>query len=550
MSFAEAKGDLNGSVCIFVFLISDLKMSLGILTSKLQAIKTLKDHEYVQRLKDHDYMQSIQDATKKLTDTISCDQTNVRKTRAQLIRLSAAVCGIELCYAAETAFVSPILLKLGVPVPFMTLVWCVSPLLGLIMVPVMGSLSDRCSLKLGRRRPFILMFSAGIVLGLILVPNGEKFGILAGDSDSETAGFNHSVQSVHVINSTDDLVTFENGTSTISRLNFAPGWPSVRLPQRRIVGILLTVFGVAMLDFNCDACQSPCRTYLLDISVPEDHSRGLTSFTVMAGLGGSFGYLVGGIDWEATSFGAALGGHTRVVFSGVLILFIVCVILTVTSFREMPLKELSGQTVEKLQDKRKTVKKAKYKKFVNESSEEEQEVNENEHVAGTASSYGTLSHQNGLHSTANGTAPPTTTWSDKNANTNDHNSDIDKQNKMERGCDMFKQYSTDLGQLTDEVPLKIYLRSIIKMPRSLQMLCITNLFCWMSLVCYSLYFTDFVGQSVFGGDPRAPPGSYKHRLYDEGVRLGSFGMALYSLSCALYSLAVEYLVNKFCKFKS
>ena len=33
-------------------------------------------------------------------------------------------------------------------------------------------------------------------------------------------------------------------------------------------------------------------------------------------------------------------------------------------------------------------------------------------------------------------------------------------------------------------------------------LCLTNLFCWSSLVCYSLYFTDFVGQAVFGGNPR------------------------------------------------
>ncbi|CAL4130449.1 unnamed protein product, partial [Meganyctiphanes norvegica] len=40
--------------------------------------------------------------------------------------------------------------------------------------------------------------------------------------------------------------------------------------------------------------------------------------------------------------------------------------------------------------------------------------------------------------------------------------------------------------------LRQYLLSIVYMPKSLRNLCITNLFCWMSLVCYSLYFTDFV----------------------------------------------------------
>ena len=46
-----------------------------------------------------------------------------------------------------------------------------------------------------------------------------------------------------------------------------------------------------------------------------------------------------------------------------------------------------------------------------------------------------------------------------------------------------------------------YLWTIIYMPNSLRVLCLTNLFCWMSLVCYSLYFTDFVGEAVFHGDP-------------------------------------------------
>lgn len=52
------------------------------------------------------------------------------------------------------------------------------------------------------------------------------------------------------------------------------------------------------------------------------------------------------------------------------------------------------------------------------------------------------------------------------------------------------------------VSLMHYLVSIIFMPHSLRMVCLTNLFCWMAHVCYSLYFTDFVGEAVFGGDPK------------------------------------------------
>lgn len=99
-----------------------------------------------------------------------------------------------------------------------------------------------------------------------------------------------------------------------------------------------------------------------------------------------------------------------------------------------------------------------------------------------------------------------------------------------------------------EPTLKEYLRSIVHMPKSLRILCLTNLFCWMSLVCYSLYFTDFVGEVVYGGDPSSPEGTYLYELYKDGVSFGCWGMALYSLSCSIYSCFIESFVLKFGKF--
>jgi solute carrier family 45 protein 1/2/4 len=96
------------------------------------------------------------------------------KSKFDLIRLSAVVCGIEFCYAAETAFVSPILLQIGLPVMFMTWTWCLPPLIGFFLVPALGSLSDKCHTRFGRRRPFILIYSIGILIGLLLVANGKK----------------------------------------------------------------------------------------------------------------------------------------------------------------------------------------------------------------------------------------------------------------------------------------------------------------------------------------------------------------------------------------
>lgn len=76
--------------------------------------------------------------------------------------------GIEFSYAAETAFVSPTLLKIGLSHERMTLAWGLSPLIGFFLTPVLGSLSDGCRFSMGRRRPFILLLALGVLLGIII----------------------------------------------------------------------------------------------------------------------------------------------------------------------------------------------------------------------------------------------------------------------------------------------------------------------------------------------------------------------------------------------
>lgn len=99
-----------------------------------------------------------------------------KKTRCELMFISLVVFGIEICYAAETAYVSPILQKIGVPLEFMSMVWGLSPLVGLFVGPLLGSLSDTCRSSLGRRRPFIIAHSVGIILGLLLTGYGHVIG--------------------------------------------------------------------------------------------------------------------------------------------------------------------------------------------------------------------------------------------------------------------------------------------------------------------------------------------------------------------------------------
>jgi hypothetical protein len=61
-----------------------------------------------------------------------------------------------------------------------------------------------------------------------------------------------------------------------------------------------------------------------------------------------------------------------------------------------------------------------------------------------------------------------------------------------------KKFKVELNKQSHLDTLKYYMNSIINMPSSLRWLCITHGLCWMSLLCYSLYFTDFVGEVIYG----------------------------------------------------
>lgn len=65
---------------------------------------------------------------------------------------------------------------LGLPEQYYSLTWFLSPILGLLFTPVIGSASDRCTLRWGRRRPFILALCVGVLLGVALFLNGSLIG--------------------------------------------------------------------------------------------------------------------------------------------------------------------------------------------------------------------------------------------------------------------------------------------------------------------------------------------------------------------------------------
>ncbi|XP_078124630.1 solute carrier family 45 member 4 [Sander vitreus] len=199
----------------------------------------------------------------------------------------AVMFGREFCYAMETALVTPVLLQIGLPEQYYSLTWFLSPVLGLMFTPLIGSASDRCTLRWGRRRPFILALCIGTLLGVALFLNGSLIGLAMGD---------------------------EQG--------------------RQPIGIVLTVLGVVVLDFSADATEGPIRAYLLDVADTEEQDMALNIHAASAGLGGAVGYALGGLDWTHTFLGAIFKSQEQILFFFAAILFSISVVLHLFSIEE------------------------------------------------------------------------------------------------------------------------------------------------------------------------------------------------------------------------
>ncbi|XKL66957.1 hypothetical protein PGB90_010377 [Kerria lacca] len=393
-----------------------------------------------------------------------------KKTQWELLRLCAIVAGIEFSYSAITAFSSPILLEIGVKQSYMSLVFSISPAFGFFLTPICGSLSDHCESRFGRRRVFIVIFSSLELLGLFLIPYGQS---LSQKSQNKFLQYNSTTNHTN-------LTDFKSVGTAQPYQSHTSVWI-----------IILTVFGIVIADHFADALQNPSRAYLLDVCQEDDHTRGLSMFTVLAGCGGTIGYGFGAIDWDNSFMGYFFGSHITTVFILTSILFIFCVVLTITTFKEVPLKYLH-----KIQRISKKV-----------------EISE-DHV-------------------------------EREIEIKIDNNLSNKTNKKELKR-LNESLEKQLSQSEIEIPsLKEYLSSIVNQPFSMKILLLTNILCWMSHVSYSLYFTDYVGEAIFNGDPKAPLYSKERKIYEEGIRFACIGMSIYSSSCMICSLFMERAIKKF-----
>lgn len=546
----------------------------------------------------------------------------------------AVMFGREFCYAMETALVTPVLLQIGLPEQYYSLTWFLSPILGLIFTPLIGSASDRCTLSWGRRRPFILALCVGVLFGVALFLNGSVIGLAMGD-----------------------------------------------IPDKQPIGIVLTVLGVVVLDFSADATEGPIRAYLLDVADNEEQDLALNIHAFSAGLGGAIGYMLGGLDWTQTFLGSMFKSQEQILFFFAAIIFSVSVGLHLFSIEE----EQYNPQQDRSDDEVDTLSSVKYNGslppisrlnvineeepfstfpddvqsmndinmdflevdivrsksdsvlhmpdatldfesdllFLNEiepsifqdssypntprcTSQEQlkskfnrlsaflrENEREEEMLLDNHMNESMVPNSNGLlpKDSINGHAgigmkqsntsnsmrrrrhmfyrQPSYTFSYygkvgsrryryRRANaillikSSRSMNDIYDMQKRQRQRQRHRNQSgttnssgdTESEEGETETTVKLLWLSMLKMPKELLRLCVCHLLTWFSIIAEAVFYTDFMGQVIFEGDPKAAFNSTELHNYNAGVQMGCWGLVIYAATAAVCSaLLQKYLDN-------
>ncbi|XP_030645099.1 solute carrier family 45 member 4 [Chanos chanos] len=566
----------------------------------------------------------------------------------QWVMHGAVMFGREFCYAMETALVTPVLLQIGLPEQYNSLTWFLSPVLGLIFTPLIGSASDRCTLRWGRRRPFILALCVGVLLGVALFLNGSIIGLAIGDE-----------------------------------------------PNNQPIGIVLTVLGVVVLDFCADASEGPIRAYLLDVADTEEQDMALNIHAFSSGLGGAVGYALGGLDWTHTFLGHAFKSQEQILFIFAAILFIVSVALHLFSIEEQqyspqpdrldeendaaPPVKLNGHLtlehrphldliredepydpydpyedarserdldmdfldVDLVRSKSDSVlampdatldhdtlflheiepsifqdrlsscqgspprrsssagshellrtKISRLSAFLQEIDHEGEEALLNNQLNEAKATNGQPPSLNG----ANGQAcqglgmkasstnasmrrrrhtfyrQPSCTFSYygrigshryryRRANAallikpsrsmNDIYEMQKRQRRKQRHRNRHQSGNTNSSGDTEseegetETTVRLLWLSMMKMPKELLRLCVCHLLTWFSIIAEAVFYTDFMGQVIYEGDPTAPDNSTDLQNYHKGVQMGCWGLVIYAATAAVCSAVLQKYLDNF-----
>ncbi|KAG8222701.1 hypothetical protein J437_LFUL002758 [Ladona fulva] len=257
------------------------------------------------------------------------------------------------------------------------------------------------------------------------------------------------------------------------------------------VGAGLIMLGGILLDYSSQSAFNPCEALLSDLLEGGPRVTLDTGFAVYSGLlslGGCLGYMVTAVRWPRPLSGSLLGGQEGAACGVALTIFIATVFATGVAAKEEP--------------------------------------------RGGAVSLSPI-------------RPP-------KKEGNYFNFSFPRNQCCRAGLAILRTLVFPVGKLLYVIlgklvlfPRDIY-REVKSSPLVLQRLFAADVVSWSAITCYNLFYTNYVGQVVYGGNPTSGVGTLHEALYNEGVRMGSWGLLLHSITaCGYASLLQDQMIRNY-----
>ncbi|XP_050231863.1 sucrose transport protein SUC4 [Mercurialis annua] len=216
----------------------------------------------------------------------------------QLLRVTSIAGGIQFGWALQLSLLTPYVQELGIPHVWASIIWLCGPLSGLLVQPLVGHMSDRCTSRFGRRRPFIFVGACLICFAVLIIGHSADLGWLLGD----------------------------RGTT-------------------RPRAVVVFVIGFWILDVANNMTQGPCRALLADLT-GKDHRRTRVAnayFSLFMAVGNVLGYATGSFSYwyKVFPFTVTPGcnidcANLKSAFYVDIVFMVITTYLSITGVREIP----------------------------------------------------------------------------------------------------------------------------------------------------------------------------------------------------------------------
>ncbi|KAI1628586.1 major facilitator superfamily domain-containing protein [Exophiala viscosa] len=170
-----------------------------------------------------------------------------------MILLTICIGGLQIVWSVELSNGSPYLLSLGMSKALLAAVWLAGPLTGALVQPYIGIRSDRCRVSWGRRKPFMVAGTLGVIVTSMILAYARDIVRVIGRKDVDAP--------------------------------YGGGY--------RIGTIVLATVMMWCLDFSINTVQAAIRAFIVDNAPSHQQESANAWASRMTGVGNVLGYVFG-----------------------------------------------------------------------------------------------------------------------------------------------------------------------------------------------------------------------------------------------------------------